>query len=134
MPRRIITSNLIISEDMANKRLFKKFAASLGAAVAEEIMINYYCNEGIDREVSERCVRTVLGAVNNALAQANATFGKRVKDFDDRKAYNAAKKQFTKELFRGINANIVNAINQSLKEFNAVVPQSIKDRNKEAAQ
>lgn len=116
---------------MANKREFKKFATALGANVCEDIMINYYSIEGIDRKMAEESVGKVLAAVENATSRANVFFDKGARAFEDRKEYSRAKRAFFKDLFEKINKDFISEIDEALKMFNSSVPAEVKAHNKE---
>ena len=75
---------------MANKRDFKKYVESVGAAICDE-MIAFYNGEGIDQEKragehsqSARCCRPKL------TSNSNVFFDKGQKAFDNPKEYNHA--------------------------------------------
>lgn len=116
---------------MANKREFKKFAAALGAGVAEDIMINYYANPGIDSAVADNCVRKVLMAAEKAIKNSNVFFDKGPSAFENREDYTRAHSEFFKALFKKINSDLLTEIEEAVKEFNAAVPAEVKARNKE---
>ncbi len=115
---------------MANKRDFKKYVTAVGAGVSEDMMIIYYCNEGMDKAVVDNCVGQVLVAVTKAVSEANVFFDKGARAFEDRKAYGKAKREFFKALFMKIATDFTAAIEAALKEFNAAIPQKVKDENK----
>ncbi len=69
---------------MANKRDFKKYVESVGAAICDEMMIAFYNVEGIDQEKTQESIAKVLGAVGKATSNSNVFFDK------GQKAFNAA--------------------------------------------
>lgn len=119
---------------MANKREFKKFVNALGANVCEDIMLNYYSIEGIDRAATEESVGKVLTAVENATSRANVFFDKGARAFEDRKTYSVAKRKFFKDLFEKINKDLIAEIDAAIKQFNAAVPDKVKAQNKAAVE
>lgn len=118
---------------MANKREFKKYATTIGAGVAEDMLINYHCNPGMDKKVVDDCIGRVLMAVTKAVSEANVFFDKGVKAFENKKEYLKAKKDFFKQLYAKINKDFVTEIEGALKDYNAAVPAEVKQRNKENA-
>lgn len=115
---------------MANKRDFKKYVTAIGAGVSEDMMIIYYCHEGMDKAVVDSCVGKVLIAVTKAVSEANVSFDKGVRAFEDKKAYSKARSAFFKALFMKIATDFTAEIEAALKEFNAAIPQKVKEENK----
>lgn len=118
---------------MANKRNFKKVVEAIGASVCEPMMAYYYTADDENRQKVEKLIAKVLGAVGAASANADITFDKGVKAFDSLKEYSKAKKDFFKKLFEKINNDFTKEIDESLKEFNALLPDEVKAANKNAA-
>ena len=102
---------------MANKRDFKKYVESVGAAICDEMMIAFYNVEGIDQEKTQESIAKVLGAVGKATSNSNVFFDKGQKAFDNPKEYNRAKEAFFKQLFKKINEDFAREINEALKEL-----------------
>lgn len=117
---------------MANKRVFKKEAEAIGASVCESMMTSYYNVEGVDKEAVEKAIAKVLGAVAAARSNADITFDKGVKAFETLGEYSKAKKEFYKKLFTKISNDFNAEIDQAVKQFNAAIPQSVKDSQKES--
>ena len=115
---------------MANKRDFKKYVESVGAAICDEMMIAFYNVEGIDQEKTQESIAKVLGAVGKATSNSNVFFDKGQKAFDNPKEYNRAKEAFFKQLFKKINEDFAREINEALKEFNAAIPAEVKAQMK----
>ena len=118
---------------MASKREFKKYATSVGASMCEDIMVCYYNVPGINKEVTEQAIGKVLHAVEQAVANSNIFFDKGRKAFESAEAYSKAKHAFFKQMFGKLNADFEESLKDALKDFNAAVPQSVKDSNKAVA-
>lgn len=117
---------------MANKREFKKFADALGASVCDEMMYAYYNIEGADKKAISAAMEKVILAINKARENSNIYFDKGVKAFEDKKAYAKAKEEFFKSLFHKVSTEFSTELDEALKEFNAALPDSEKEKNKEA--
>ena len=118
---------------MANKREFKKFVTAVGAGVAEDMLVNYHCNPGMDKAKVDECIGRVLLAVTKAVSDANVFFDKGARAFENKKEYIKAKEEFFKQLFKKINSEFVAELDGALKEYNSAVPADVKARNKENA-
>lgn len=115
---------------MTNKRDFKKYADALGSSVAQEMMLAYYNVEGIDREAVAGAVKKVIAAIEDAKNNANRFFDRGANSFADHKEYAVAKRNFFRSLFQKIEKDFNTQINEALKEFNAAVPESAKQTQK----
>lgn len=118
---------------MGNKREFKKSAEAIGASVCESMMSTYYNVEGVDKSAIEKAIAKVLGAVGAAQSNANITFDKGAKAFDNLEAYSKAKKEFYKKLFVKISDDFNNELDEALKQFNAAIPAEVKEAQKNSA-
>lgn len=117
---------------MANKRTFKKTVDCLSGAICEDIMINFFAIKDIDKEKADASVARILDVTDAVRIGANHVFGKCVRDFADKKEYMKAKKAFFKKHFAELNATYGSNISEAIKEFNASVPDKIKEENKRA--
>ena len=117
---------------MANKREFKKYVEAIGASACEAMMSTYYNVEGADKEAIIKAIEQVLGAVGADRSNANVTFDKGVKAFENLKEYSKAKKEFDKKLFVKISDDFTTQLDAALKIFNAAIPQNVKDEYKKA--
>lgn len=117
---------------MANKREFKKYVDALGASIISEIAIAYENVEGADKDGLQNAYTTVLGAVFNAKSNANLFFDRGRKGFAEAAEYKKAKDQFFRSLFNKIEKDFSDQVNEGLKLFNAALPASEKEANKEA--
>lgn len=118
---------------MANKREFKKFVEAVGASTCNEMMDAFYSVEGIDKDAVSKAIEKVLAATAAARSNSNVFFDKGSKAFHDRKAYAKAKQEFFDKLFKRINADFTNELDEALKIFNGAIPQNVKDQNKALA-
>lgn len=120
-------------EIMPNKREFKKYADALGASVIDEMISSYYNDKGVDKDKIAEAMQMVLGAIGKAKCNANVTFDKGARAFEDKKAYCKAKKEFFQSLFDKIETEFGEEVNQALHVFNDALPADVKARNKEVA-
>ncbi len=117
---------------MPNKREFKKYADALGSSVINEMMIAYYNVEGADKKAIADAVSKVIGAIEEAKDNANVYFDRGEKSFADHKEYAVAKRKFFRALFNKIENDFSAKVNEAMKEFNAALPESYKEAQKEA--
>lgn len=118
---------------MANKREFKKNLDAVGASVCAPMFDAFYNADPKDQEKLDVIISNVIGAIGAAKANADITFDKGVKAFENLKEYSKAKKDFYKKLFNKINTEFIAEIEKALNEFNAILPQDVKQENKETA-
>lgn len=112
---------------MANKREFKKSLEALTAALVDEMSVNYYIAKAEDRDLISSAITKVLGAMEEAKIESNKVFGKGIRDFENIKAYNEAKKQFNKEVFNNAVSKFNDAVSEALKDYNKAVPAPSKE-------
>lgn len=118
---------------MANKREFKKYADALGASIVSEIAAAYENVEDADKDELQKAYAQVLGAVGAAKSNANRFFDRGRKGFADAKEYGKTKAEFFKSLFNKIENDFSEEVKEALKTFNAALPASEKEANKEVA-
>ena len=115
-----------------NKRDFKKYVESLGnsaCASMVDVCENY---EDVDKEKAANAVEKVISAVAVAKSNADVTFDKGVKAFENIVEYSKAKKTFFKQLFNKIYEDFYKELDEAVKEFNSAVPENVKAENKAA--
>lgn len=117
---------------MRNKRDFKKTVKDIGTAACEEMMFGYYNIQGIDHSKVEDAVGNLLAGITEACADANNTFGKLMRDFDDESAYRRAKQAFFREHFTEVYDRFVKCLTDSVRLYNEAVPEAVKEANKKA--
>ncbi len=118
---------------MANKREFKKNAELLGSDLCENMMVAWYNVEGADKKAISEAIGKILAGVENARSRSNIFFDRGAKSFENRKEYSKAKAEFFKKLFDKIIGEFNDVVTDALKQYNAALPQEVKDANKEAA-
>ncbi len=116
-----------------NKRDFKKYVDALGASVIDEMIHYYYNVEGVDKEKIAKAMETVLGAVGKAKNNANIFFDRGMRSFENPEAYAKAKRNFFRQLFKKIEGEFDNEVNEGVKLFNEAIPEEVKSQNKQAA-
>lgn len=113
-----------------NKRDFKKYVESVGDSACASMAEVYDSVEKIDKAKVADAVEKVIAAVAAAKSNADITFDKGAKAFDNLKEYSKAKKAFFKQLFEKIYKDFYNELDEALKEFNSAVPKEVKEENK----
>lgn len=116
-----------------NKRDFKKYVESVGDSACAQMVDIFESYPNIDREKVANAVEKVISAVAAAKSNADVTFDKGVKAFANVVEYSKAKKAFFRQLFKKINEDFVNDLDEAVKEFNAAVPEEVKAENKAAS-
>ena len=116
-----------------NKRDFKKYVESVGDSACASMVDVYENVENVDKSKVADAVEKVISAVAAAKTNADITFDKGVKAFDNIVEYSKAKKTFYKQLFKKIYEDFYKDLDEAVKEFNAAIPEEVKAENKEAA-
>ena len=116
-----------------NKRDFKKYVESVGDSACAQMVDVYENIDNVDKVKVADVVEKVISAVAAAKSNADVTFDKGVKAFDNIVEYSKAKKAFYKQLFTKINEDFYKELDAAVKEFNAAVPEEVKAENKQAA-
>lgn len=116
-----------------NKRNFKKYVEELGDSACASMVDVYENVEKVDRAKVTDAVEKVIAAVAAAKTNADITFDKGVKAFENLKEYSKAKSSFFKQLFNKIYEDFYKELDEAVKLFNEAVPEETKAANKEAA-
>lgn len=116
-----------------NKRDFKKYVESVGDSALASMVDVAETVDNVDKEKVADAVEKVISAVAAAKTNADITFDKGVKAFDNLAAYSKAKKAFFKQLFNKINEDFYKELDEAVKEFNSAVPEEVKAENKVSA-
>lgn len=115
---------------MANKRDFKKYVDAIGGSIYTEFSTVLYENpKGLDKETLMQAIHTLLKAVGEARNNSNVFFDKGAKAFENRGAYEKAKRAFFKNLFDKINTEFSAGVEEAVKLFNKSVPEEVKKQN-----
>ena len=115
-----------------NKRDFKKYVESLGDSACASMVDIYDTYDKVDKEKVANAIEKVISAVAAAKTNADITFDKGVKAFDNIVEYSKAKKDFYKKLFKKIYEDFYKELDEAVKEFNSAVPAEVKEENKAA--
>lgn len=115
-----------------NKRDFKKYVESVGDSACASMVEVFDTVENIDKSKVADAVEKVISAVAAAKSNADVTFDKGVKAFENLGAYSKAKKQFFRQLFNKITEDFYKELDEAVKEFNSAIPESVKAENKAA--
>ena len=115
---------------MANKREFKKYVESVGDSACASMVDVYETVDNVDKATMAKAIEKVICAVAAAKSNADVTFDKGVKAFENLGAYSKAKKTFYKQLFTKVNEDFYKDLDEAVKLFNSAVPQEVKEENK----
>ena len=115
-----------------NKRDFKKYVENVGDSACASMVDIYETVENVDKVKVANAVEKVIGAVAAAKTNADITFDKGVKAFNNIVEYSKAKKAFYRQLFKRINDEFLSSLDEAVKEFNEAVPEEVKKENKAA--
>lgn len=116
-----------------NKRDFKKYVEAVGDSACAQMADIYDTVENINKEKVADAVEKVIAAVAAAKSNADITFDKGVKAFENLKEYSKAKKSFFRQLFKKIYDDFYTELDAALKDFNSAIPEEVKKENKAAA-
>lgn len=112
-----------------NKRDFKKYVENLGNSACASMVDVYETVENVDKTKVANAVEKVIAATAAAKTNADITFDKGVKAFDNLVEYSKAKKQFYRQLFNKIKEDYYKELDEAVKEFNSAVPEEAKKEN-----
>ena len=115
-----------------NKRDFKKYVERIGESAISSMVDVYDSVENVDKEKVINAVERIIGAIESAKSNADVTFDKGLKAFESVKEYSKAKKAFFKQMFNKIYDDFFTELEEAVKEFNAAVPDEVKEENKKA--
>ena len=116
-----------------NKREFKKYVEALGDSACASMAEVFDTVDNIDKAKVADAVEKVIAATAAAKSNADVTFDKGVKAFENIVEYSKAKKDFYRKLFVKIQDDFYKELEDAVKLFNSAVPQEVKEENKEAA-
>lgn len=109
---------------MANKRQLKKQVRYICGDIAAECALAKYVVEGINREAMNETLCEIAALQEATLSRINVTFDKLPKDFENLKAYNKAKHEFTLKAFESINSEFSKGIQELVKKMNSALPNA----------
>lgn len=117
-----------------NKRDFKKYVESVGDSACAMMVDVYDTEKNVDKEKVANAIEKVLAAVAAAKTNADITFDKGAKAFENLAEYSKAKKNFFRHLFKKIYDDFYKDLDEAVKEFNSGVPEEVKEGNKTVAE
>lgn len=109
---------------MANKRQFKKSLEALSSALVSEMMAALYNEKVADSDKINEAISKIAGAMLKAKNDTSLLFGKSMKEFENLKAYNKAKSEFTKEQYQKAVADYNESLEAALKAYNEGMPKN----------
>lgn len=118
---------------MANKKDLKQTIRYVCGNIAGNCIYAKSYIENIDEDKMDEVVCKIALLQVNTTDKVSVKFDKSVKDFNkDKKSYLAARKKFFSQYYAGVRAEFKSALEEIVKEINALIPQEVKDANKAA--
>ncbi len=115
---------------MANKRDLKKQVRYICGDLAAECLIAGEYVDGVDRNAMRAIVGKIAALQQNALEHCSFSFDKVPSDFDSRKEYRSARKDYFKKAFGTLREKFNARVLEIVKEMNAAVPREVKGANR----
>lgn len=118
---------------MANKRDLKQMIRFVCGDIAGECIYAKACVEGIDDEKMDEIICKVALLQVKTTDRVSVCFDKNLKSFNnDKKAYNKARNQYYKACYSELKKEFKIALEEIVKEMNALLPQEVREANKAA--
>lgn len=116
---------------MANKRDLKKQIRYACGDAAAEILIALEV-ENLNRDAVAAIVGKIAELQVNSLKNATFAFDKSPRDFDNRNAYNKARREYTHTAYARLRQQFMAGLQDVVKDMNATLSDEIKEANKKA--
>lgn len=108
---------------MSNKRVLKKRIQQVCGEAAVEVMMN------APEHLAGQIVVELANLQNSALANVSFSFDHARKDYDNARAYNKARKAYTRAAFRQLRKDFTTGLVEIVKEMNAAMTQEERQAN-----
>lgn len=118
---------------MANKRDIKKKIHAICSELALNCIIARDCMDTIDEEGIDNVIIKIAKLQSHALQNLSFSFDKTASDFSDRTEYNKAASKYHKAAYKSFVDEFNKSIQEIVKEINALIPESQRELNKQAA-
>ena len=112
---------------MANKRLLKKNIRFICGDIASECIFAEDTFEGLDLDKMDDVICRVAILQDAAIKKVSARFAQKPKEFANVAEYRKAKYAFAKSVEKEINQFVGDALEEIVKQMNALVPKAQKD-------
>ena len=109
---------------MANKRSLKKEIRYICGDIAVESMLASDMVKDIDPRKLGEIIEHVANLQINALKNASFAFDKTPSDFENRKAYNAARHAYFKKAYASFHTDFNKELQSIVKSMNALFPHA----------
>lgn len=119
---------------MANKRQLKKYIRFICGSIACECITAREFIDDIDPEKMNAIVVEVAMLQEQAVKNASFSFDKTPRDFESKKAYNKARRNYYSTAYTKLNAEFNEHIAKIVKEMNALLSDEQREINKKVAQ
>lgn len=117
---------------MATKRNLKKNIARVCADILGECIFAQQMIEGIDIDKMDDVIVKVALLQQSAIQRVSVDYDKTPSDFATKKEYNKARRDYFKQVEKALCQYTSQAIEDIVKDMNALLPQSYKDAHKQA--
>lgn len=107
-----------------NKREYKKAVEALGTGMCVEIFNIGVTTKGADAAKINDAINLVWNALQDTKHGINHYFGKKERDFENRKEYNKARNEYYRNLVSELNSKFETEIDEALKLVNAATPKA----------
>lgn len=117
---------------MSSKRVLKKEIRRVCGNLASECILAQEAFPSIDKEKMHQVVVQIATLQEHALQRVSAGFDRAKLSFDSGREYRAARHAYYQKAFADIKEEFNSRVAEIVKEMNALLPQEVKDANKEA--
>lgn len=116
---------------MANKRNLKQMIRFVCGDIAGECIYAKACIDSINDEKMDEIICKIALLQVKTTDKVSVCFDKNVKSFNgDMKAYNKARRDYFKACYTELKKEFHSALEEIVKEMNALLPQEVRDANK----
>ncbi|MDE6396878.1 MAG: hypothetical protein K2K84_06380 [Muribaculaceae bacterium] len=113
---------------MSSKRDLKKRIRYACGDTAAEILTAYEIDNLNPEKVGE-IVGKIAKLQTSSLANVSFSFDKTTRDFENKKAYNKARREYSKEAYNNLLSQFMSGLTEIVKDMNAVLTDDIKAAN-----
>lgn len=116
-----------------NKRNLKKLIKLTCGDLAGECIVARDLIPGVDVEKMNDNIISIACLQSQALCRISISFDKAAKEFQTKKEYKKARKEYFKEAYHMLIADFYQNVGEIVKAMNATLPDEQKELNKAAA-
>ncbi len=112
---------------MTNKRQLKKHIRYVCGELAVTLLIANAGVRGFDTEKTPEIVGKIAILQETSVAHVSISYDKVASDFENRKAYNAARAKYFATAYAKLLKEFGDQVQEIVKEMNAAMPQEARD-------